>query len=384
MNLYTQRLRWKQLIVVSAVLIGLGSLWYTSALVEKLANEERKKVELWAKATETLASAADPAMDLSFVFDVIKDNQTIPVILTTETDSIITSRNLDSTQSENPGYLAAKLSEMKETAQPIEVKLIAGKNLIYYSHSNLLKQLQIFPFVQLGVIGLFIFVSYLAFSSSRRAEQDQVWVGMSKETAHQLGTPLSSLMAWVEYMKMKELDKEMIGELEKDVNRLNVITERFSKIGSSPELTNQNVYEVIEESADYMRARSPRKVNIYFSENTEKHILVPLNAPLFAWVVENLFRNAVDAMEGAGQIIISIASQGKHVIIDVEDTGKGIPRSRLKTVFQPGFTTKKRGWGLGLSLSKRIIEIYHGGKIFVKESLLNKGTTFRIVLNLEA
>ena len=384
MNLYTQRLRWKQLIVVSAVLIGLGSLWYTSALVEKLANEERKKVELWAKATETLASAADPAMDLSFVFDVIKDNQTIPVILTTETDSIITSRNLDSTQSENPGYLAAKLSEMKETAQPIEVKLIAGKNLIYYSHSNLLKQLQIFPFVQLGVIGLFIFVSYLAFSSSRRAEQDQVWVGMSKETAHQLGTPLSSLMAWVEYMKMKELDKEMIGELEKDVNRLNVITERFSKIGSSPELTNQNVYKVIEESADYMRARSPRKVNIYFSENTEKHILVPLNAPLFAWVVENLFRNAVDAMEGAGQIIISIASQGKHVIIDVEDTGKGIPRSKLKTVFQPGYTTKKRGWGLGLSLSKRIIEIYHGGKIFVKESLPNKGTTFRIVLNLEA
>jgi len=370
--------------VVSAVLIGLGSLWYTSALVEKLANEERKKVELWAKATETLASAADPTMDLSFVFDVIKDNQTIPVILTTETDSIITSRNLDSIQAENPGYLATKLSEMKKTAQPIEVKLIAGKNLIYYSHSNLLKQLQIFPFVQLGVIGLFIFVSYLAFSSSRRAEQDQVWVGMSKETAHQLGTPLSSLMAWVEYMKMKELDKEMIDELEKDVNRLNVITERFSKIGSSPELTNQNVYKVIEESADYMRARSPKKVNIYFSENTEKQILVPLNAPLFAWVVENLFRNAVDAMEGAGQIIISIALQGKHVIIDVEDTGKGIPRSKLKTVFQPGYTTKKRGWGLGLSLSKRIIEIYHGGKIFVKESLPNKGTTFRIVLNLEA
>ena len=384
MNIYTQRLRWKQLIVVSAVLIGLGSLWYTSALVEKLANEERKKVELWAKATETLASAADPTMDLSFVFDVIKDNQTIPVILTTETDSIITSRNLDSIQAENPSYLAAKLSEMKKTAQPIEVKLIAGKNLIYYSHSNLLKQLQIFPFVQLGVIGLFIFVSYLAFSSSRRAEQDQVWVGMSKETAHQLGTPLSSLMAWVEYMKMKELDKEMMDELEKDVNRLNVITERFSKIGSSPELTNQNVYKVIEESADYMRARSPKKVNIYFSENTEKQILVPLNAPLFAWVVENLFRNAVDAMEGAGQIIISIASQGKHVIIDVEDTGKGIPRSKLKTVFQPGYTTKKRGWGLGLSLSKRIIEIYHGGKIFVKESLPNKGTTFRIVLNLEA
>jgi len=384
MNIYTQRLRWKQLIVVSAVLIGLGSLWYTSALVEKLANEERKKVELWAKATETLASAADPTMDLSFVFDVIKDNQTIPVILTTETDSIITSRNLDSIQAENPSYLAAKLSEMKKMAQPIEVKLIAGKNLIYYSHSNLLKQLQIFPFVQLGVIGLFIFVSYLAFSSSRRAEQDQVWVGMSKETAHQLGTPLSSLMAWVEYMKMKELDKEMMDELEKDVNRLNVITERFSKIGSSPELTNQNVYKVIEESADYMRARSPKKVNIYFSENTEKQILVPLNAPLFAWVVENLFRNAVDAMEGAGQIIISIASQGKHVIIDVEDTGKGIPRSKLKTVFQPGYTTKKRGWGLGLSLSKRIIEIYHGGKIFVKESLPNKGTTFRIVLNLEA
>ena len=383
MNIYTQRLRWKQLIVVSAVLIGLGSLWYTSQLVDKLANEERKKVQLWAKATETLASAADPNMDLSFIFDVIKDNQTIPVILTTETDSIITSRNLDSTKIEDQSYLKVILAEMKKNAAPIEVKLITGKNLIYYSHSNLLKQLQIFPFVQLGVIGLFIFVSYLAFSSSRRAEQDQVWVGMSKETAHQLGTPLSSLMAWVEYMKMKELDEEMIAELEKDVNRLNIITERFSKIGSSPELTVQNVYTVVEESADYMRARSPRKVNIHFSENTQKEILVPLNAPLFAWVVENLFRNAVDAMEGAGQIIISIMDQGKHVVIDVEDTGKGIPRSKLKTVFQPGFTTKKRGWGLGLSLSKRIIEIYHGGKIFVKESVPNKGTTFRIVLNKE-
>jgi two-component system, sporulation sensor kinase D len=211
-----------------------------------------------------------------------------------------------------------------------------------------------------------------------------VWVGMSKETAHQLGTPLSSLMAWVEYMKMKELDEEMIAELEKDVNRLNIITERFSKIGSSPELTVQNVYTVVEESADYMRARSPRKVNIYFSEQTQKEVDVPLNAPLFAWVVENLFRNAVDAMEGSGQLIISIMEQGKHVVIDVEDTGKGIPRSKLKTVFQPGFTTKKRGWGLGLSLSKRIIEIYHGGKIFVKESVPNKGTTFRIVLNKAA
>lgn len=381
MNIYTQRLRWKQLIVVSAVLIGLGSLWYTSQLVDKLANEERKKVQLWAKATETLASATDPNMDLTFIFDVIKDNQTIPVILTTENDSIITTRNLDSTQIDDPVFLSKKLSEMKKTGPPIEVKLISGKNLIYYSHSNLLKQLQIFPFVQLGVIGLFIFVSYLAFSSSRRAEQDQVWVGMSKETAHQLGTPLSSLMAWVEYMKLKELDPEMISELEKDVNRLNIITERFSKIGSSPELTQHNVYEVVAESADYMRARSPKKINIEFTTNTQKETIAPLNAPLFAWVVENLFRNAVDAMEGSGRITINLFQHGNHVIIDVEDTGKGIPRSKLKTVFQPGYTTKKRGWGLGLSLSKRIIEIYHGGKIFVKESTPNKGTTFRILLH---
>ncbi len=381
MNIYTQRQRFKQLIVVTAVLIGIGSLWYTRQLVDKLATEEHKKVELWAKATENLASNVNPNTDFSFVFEVIKDNQTIPVMLTTEKDSIITTRNLDSTKSTDAEYLKNMLAEMKQTSPPIVVNLMQGENYIYYTHSTLLKQLQIFPFVQLGVIGMFIFVSYLAFSSSRRAEQDQVWVGMSKETAHQLGTPLSSLIAWVEYLKAKNIEPEMVSELEKDVNRFKIITERFSKIGSTPDLTVRNINEVLEESAEYMRVRSPKRTTIVFAADAEKDVEVPLNAPLFAWVIENVFRNAVDAMEGNGKLTISIATQRNKVFIDIEDTGKGIPRSKFKTIFQPGFTTKKRGWGLGLSLSKRIIESYHGGKIFVKDSIPGKSTTFRIILD---
>jgi signal transduction histidine kinase len=278
-------------------------------------------------------------------------------------------------------WLKEQVKEMNSEQAPIEI--VFGKqnekNYVYYRDSLLIRQLRYYPFFQLAVISLFLLVSYLAFSSSRKAEQNQVWVGMAKETAHQLGTPLSSLMAWVDYLKAQG-NTGPVEEIEKDVARLNTITERFSKIGSSPSLKKENLNEVVQTSINYFSPRTSSKVTFHLSNTSSHDVFAPMNIPLFEWVLENIFKNAVDAMSGEGSVSVNITDQQQFAYIDIADTGKGIPKSRYKTVFKPGFTSKSRGWGLGLSLSKRIVEEYHGGRIFVKSSDLNKGTTFRIVL----
>ncbi|MCB0396769.1 MAG: HAMP domain-containing histidine kinase [Flavobacteriales bacterium] len=318
--------------------------------------------------------------DITVSFEVVRNNETVPVIMTDANGEIISVRNLDTTRLEDKHYLHSVLEEMKGEHEPIEIKLHNGdKNLIYYLNSTLLLQLKYYPFVQLAVIALFIVVAYFAFSSSRKAEQNQVWIGMAKETAHQLGTPLSSLVAWLELLKLKGVDEETTQELQKDVKRLETITERFSKIGAIPRLERMNLVDVVKNSVHYMESRSPKKVT-FITQCSDDALHAPLNAPLFEWVIENLIRNAVDAMEGEGTLTVAVTDQLQYVYIDISDTGKGIPKSQYHSVFQPGFTTKRTGWGLGLSLSKRIIEYYHKGSIFVKQSEVGKGSTFRIVL----
>ena len=381
MNIYSQKRYYKLLLLIVAILIGLSSLWYTNQLVEKLAVEERKKVELWAEATRQLASA-ESEQDLSFIFKVIVDNKTVPVILADQEKNIISWVNLDSAKAMDKSYLEKQLALMMEENPPIEVQVNDNfKQYIYYKNSILLTQLMYFPFIQLGVISLFILISYYAFSTSRKAEQNQVWMGMAKETAHQLGTPLSSLMAWHEVLKSKTLEDETLDEFEKDLQRLEVITDRFSKIGSQPKLSPFPLDEVISNSINYLRSRLPKKIEFVVSMDSSKEIVVPVNRSLFEWVVENLCKNAVDAMKGKGTISITVTDQTQFVYLDITDTGKGIAKKNYKRVFQPGFTTKERGWGLGLSLCKRIVENYHQGKVFVKNSELGKGSTFRIVLN---
>jgi two-component sensor histidine kinase len=370
------------LLVIIAMIIGIGSLVYTNQLVGRLAIEERNHVELWANGTKFLATSADQNADLSFVFEVVKSNSTIPLILTDGEQHIISIRNFDEEESTDSVYKQEQLANIKGRNAPIEIELYGGtKNYIYYDNSDLYYQLKYYPYVSLGIISIFILVAYFAFSFARKAEQDQVWVGMAKETAHQLGTPLSSLIAWIEYLKLKEVDQAILNDMKKDVSRLETITERFSKIGSVPELVPEDIVSVLEESIDYMRTRSSKKVQFSFETNGIEGLQIPINIPLFAWVIENLCRNAIDAMEGTGAIDIELADAGNAVTIDVSDTGKGIARSKFETVFQPGYTSKKRGWGLGLSLTKRIVEQYHGGKIVVRNSEIGKGTTFRITIN---
>lgn len=499
MSIYLKKQRWKLWLFVTAlVIIGL-SLWYTNILVNKIAqeerrkvklwaeavqkkailvkytnelfnklkNEERKKVELWAEATKQLSK---DLTDYGFVLKVVSDNTTVPVILANEKGIPITSRNLNPEKEKDPAYLAEQMKLMAELQEPIEITIYRGqknylyyqdsklfselktvlddliksfisevvvnsssvpviytdstklhiiasgnidslkvkdtlflkdniaamasqnkpievefgdgsKSYIFYQESTLLTQLKYYPYVMLGIIGLFLLIAYLLFSTSRRVEQNQVWVGLAKETAHQLGTPLSSLIAWLEYLKANDLPADTAAEIEKDIKRLETITERFSKIGSVPVLEDENVIRVLNDAVNYMKLRTSKNVSFTIEHNTKEDVTAQLNIPLFEWVIENLIRNAVDAMNGNGAIKINVTDQMQYVYIDISDTGKGIPKSKFKTIFEPGYTTKKRGWGLGLSLTKRIIENYHSGKIFVKSSETEKGTTFRIVLN---
>jgi nitrogen-specific signal transduction histidine kinase len=319
----------------------------------------------------------------SFINEVAVNSASVPVVYTDSTkQNVIAFGNLDSLKMKNPAFLKQTIAEMSGKSNVIEVDLgNREKNYIFYQDSFLLKQLKFYPFVQFAIIGMFLLIAYSLFSTARKSEQNQVWVGMAKETAHQLGTPLSSLIGWLEYMKLKGTDEEMVREIEQDVKRFEMITERFSKIGSVPKLEKENVMTVLEESVNYIRQRTSAKVNFSINSENGFDVFAPLNIPLFAWVIENLCRNAVDAMSGEGSIRITVSDQSQFVYIDISDTGKGISKSKFKTVFEPGYTTKQRGWGLGLSLTKRIIENYHSGKIFVKESETDKGTTFRIVLN---
>lgn len=371
-----------------AFLIGFASLWYTNNLVKKLAGQEREKIATWANATKLIA-ASEGDVDINFVYEIIQGNTTIPVILTNEKGEVIGSRNLDSSLAKNKDNVIDKILEMKAQNEPIEIQLEDGKkNIIYYENSQLLSQLRVYPYYQLGVIALFLAMSYFAFSYSRTSEQNKVWAGMSKETAHQLGTPISSLMGWIDYLKESEnkVPQKVIDEIEHDMERLTLITERFSKIGSEPTLVPYNLFDVLLDSVTYINNRTSDKVSISI-KNKEifKTATVNVNKPLFAWVVENLCKNAVDAMEGKGEIYFELQESAHGLVVfDVVDNGKGVPSNRYKTIFKPGYTTKKRGWGLGLSLVKRIIENYHNGKIYVKNSEIGKGTRFRIELKKHA
>jgi signal transduction histidine kinase len=372
---------WKLFLLLIAVLIGMGSLIYTESLVSKLKVEERKNVQLWAEATK-LISLPDTTQNVEFLSTIIENNNTVPVILTDESDSIISARNFDVHKSGDYRYIKKQLEKIKERNKPIVNNLEKGHyNLIYYKDSIILTLLIYYPYIQLGIIIFFILVSYLAFRSSRKAEQNQVWVGMSKETAHQLGTPTSSLAGWIEILEQKHPGISITKELALDVQRLEKVTERFSRIGSKPVITSDNIIGIISRTVDYLKLRTSSKVKIITDYNPDEKVVVPVNAALFEWVIENVFKNAVDSMEGIGEITVRITETERHALIDISDTGKGIPKSAFKKIFNPGFTTKQRGWGLGLSLAKRIIEEYHNGKIFVRHSEVGKGSCIRIVMN---
>ncbi len=499
MNIYSKKQRWKWVLFIIALLIIFTSLWYTNSLVRRIAEDERTKVKLWAKAVQKKAKLikftnelftkmkleerkkvelyaeatrilATSDMINDFALKVITDNTTVPVILMNDAGNITGNRNLDTLRENDTTYLRQELNVMKESYSPVvinyykknnnylyykdskvftDIKLVFDSltksfleevalnsadipviytdssktqiialskkidslkvntpeklkttladleqqnapieinfgdgytNYIFYAESELLTKLKYYPYVQFGVIGLFLLIAYILFSTARKAEQDQVWVGMSKETAHQLGTPLSSLMGWNEHLRSLGVDDNVVNEMNRDIKRLNTITERFSKIGSQPTLQDEEICKVIQNATDYLKQRTSKNVN-YIVQMPQKEIHVQVSVPLFEWVIENLCKNAVDAMDGKGQITINVKEIPEGIAIDISDTGKGIPKSKFKTVFEPGFTTKQRGWGLGLSLCKRIIENYHGGKIFVLDSETNKGTTFRILLN---
>ncbi|MCF8397637.1 MAG: HAMP domain-containing histidine kinase [Bacteroidales bacterium] len=501
MDIYTKKRRWKLILISIAIAIVGFSIWYTNFIVRKFAIDERTDVRIWAdaiqrkaklvkytelffdqikveeqKRAEILAGAYkniannEITCNLNFYVDIIKNNTTIPVVVTNENDKIssfvnyefesdtitylsgelkeeftenppikiswvvdneinsnylyykesrlfselrqvlddlvqsffsevvtnsasvpvvvtdstqrevIAFGNVDSLQMQDSVAAGKLIEEMQNENDPIKLDLPEqGTTYIFYKDSALLTQISFFPYLQFGVIGLFLIIAYFLFSSARRAEQNQVWVGMSKETAHQIGTPLSSIMAWLELLKMKGVEDDAISEIEKDVGRLEKITDRFSKIGSPAKLKEQNIVEVIRGAIEYFKSRSSKKVK-YKINSKHDAVIVPINLHLFEWVIENLSKNAVDAMGGSGVIIVDITEEAGQVVIDFADTGKGIPKSMHKSIFNPGFTSKKRGWGLGLTLSQRIIKDYHKGKIFVRNSAPGEGTTFRIVL----
>ena len=365
-----------------AVLIALLSLGISHYLVRDLSREEGQKMEIWAEAMRSLSNA-DEHTDLNLVLTVMNGNVTIPVIVVDNVGLIQTYRNLKISSTDTLAFLKQKVEQMKASNPPIRIVLNENTPEEYidvcYDDSLILRRLASYPYVQLGIVLIFVVVAIFALLSSKKAEQNKVWVGLSKETAHQLGTPISSLMAWTEILREKYSDDELIPEMSKDVERLQIIADRFSKIGSMPEPKEEDLVEVLNHVLQYVERRASYKVSII--RNLPENILpVKLNASLFEWVIENLCKNAIDAMNGQGTITLSVQETGEYVIIEVQDTGRGIPKSKYNEVFTPGFTTKERGWGLGLSLAKRIVEEYHKGRIYVKHSELNKGTIFRIEL----
>jgi signal transduction histidine kinase len=371
-------LNWKTILAVLALLIVATTLQYTNQLAGKLAAEERRDVESWADAIKTLVSVK-PDQDLSFALHIIEQNTSIPVIQTNSNNRVLHVQNIDTAGVKNPdAFLQRKLAEFRSIHPPIVIDFGSDSNYLYYGESYLLRELRMFPYVQLLIILLFLGVLIYALTTAHRAIQNQVWVGLSKETAHQLGTPLTSMEGWVELLAMEQgEDHETVQEMRKDLERLKLVADRFSKVGSTPVLGEEDVNQRIEEMVSYMQKRAPESVAIQY-QSIEQPVLIALNGPLFDWVLENLMRNALDAMDGKGRLNVQLKDHKTYVIIDVTDTGKGISQKNIRKVFKPGFSTKKRGWGLGLSLSKRIIEHYHKGTLRVKESTEGKGTTFRI------
>ncbi|MDR0680687.1 MAG: HAMP domain-containing histidine kinase [Dysgonamonadaceae bacterium] len=387
---YKSTKTFRYLFIFVAIIIAIVSVWITNVLVNELKEEERKKIELWAESVALISSEALSEYNNTtafvkydrFLTKIITGNTTIPVIVIDDSNNVIEKNNILSQREDNLSFIKQKIKTFGKKHPPIIINVDKDTvHYVYYDDSTVLKRLQLFPWVQIGVVCIFIMVSFLALNSTQKAEQNKVWVGLSKETAHQLGTPISSLMAWVEYLKTKDMDIHLLNEIDKDVQRLKIIAERFSKIGSSPEPEQMNLKTAVQSAIEYMEKRISSKVSIVLNIQ-EEPLIVLMNQSLFGWIIENLIKNAVDAMDGKGNIEIRVFRKANKVLLDISDTGKGILKSQFNAVFQPGYTTKKRGWGLGLSLVKRIIESYPKGKIYICKSELNKGTTFRIELKL--
>jgi signal transduction histidine kinase len=390
-TLYTHKGTWKRALLLFAASIVAATVWYTGNLAREIKLEEERKVQQLAKAFENISSASLD-QDFTFMIEFVGQNETIPVILVDESGQIVEFKNLHPEKSKDPQYLESQLKKMIDDHEPVVIEVYEGtQQYLYYSHSRIYSRIRFFPLFQLSIIGAFLLAAYAVFSTSRRAEQNRVWVGMAKETAHQLGTPITSLVSWVEYLKetllgsgaSATLDPEQVqltlDEMSKDTARLELIAERFSKVGSTPDLQEHDLNQLLENSLNYIKRRASKKVQFFFNSSVEGETVL-ISPPLFEWVIENLLKNALDAMEGQGKIEIQVERKGQEYLIDVSDSGKGIPKSKFLRIFEPGFSTKKRGWGLGLTLTKRIVENYHAGKIFVKESTPGKGTTFRIQL----
>ena len=383
---WTDRIRQvKIFLVVAAILIAVASLLVSRSLTHDLAEQEKSKMQVWAEAMKSL-SAADENTDLSLVLKVLDENHTIPIVVLNNEGVVTEYRNIEikaRNAKDSIAFITSYGQQMKASGQVIRISLSKNHHDyidVCYDDSLMLKRIAVYPYVQLGVVLLFVIVAIFALLTSKRAEQNKVWVGLSKETAHQLGTPISSLMAWLTILKETYPDDELLPEMDKDVKRLQLIADRFSKIGSIPEPVPSCLNEVLIHVVDYMDRRTSKKIEMK-TELPNEDVIINMNASLFEWVIENLCKNAVDAMGGKlGRITLRLEETDKRAIVEVSDTGKGIKKKDISNVFRPGFTTKKRGWGLGLSLAKRIIEEYHHGKIYVKNSEIGKGTTFRIEL----
>jgi signal transduction histidine kinase len=382
--MYPQFFNWRVVLALVAILIVIGTIFYSKYLADKIEEDERIKVRSFAESLKIKATSDDQNV-INFTNQIAVENKEIPIIETDEKDNPSGIYvNLDSTHvADDSNYLRRKIQQYKHIHDPVQVEITSNPktfNKYYYGNSDLLNEVRYYPSVQLFIVGLFIIVTMLALRSRYRSVQNQVWAGMAKETAHQLGTPVSSLEGWVEMLKQNGVNEKIIRELEKDVDRLRLVSDRFGKIGSKPQLEESNIVTQISNMVEYVRKRAAGRVNFAINTHGEKEIKAKISEPLFDWVIENLLKNALDAMEGKGSITVDIRNTAEAVNIDVTDTGKGISKQNISRVFNPGFTTKKRGWGLGLSLSKRIIKQYHKGEIFVKSSEVGKGTTFRIVL----
>lgn len=389
MSMFEDR-RWKTWLIVAGILVLSLSSVYTYYITDKLIEREKSTIELISIVYEDMSSNEDLDANLNIAFEVLKLNKSIPVMLVTKNDEIESQFNFLPQGESNDAYLKRELEKIKRKGpEPFVIKDFITPNnpsikYVYYKNSKLLQILSLFPLFQLLLIATFVAYALYGLNAARRAEQNRVWAGLAKETAHQLGTPISAIMAWISLLETtlekNDANQEVLFELDKDVKRLNLIAERFSKVGSKPELKEVSIVDVVDQAVDYMKRRASRHVKFVFDKETLPTLSAKINPPLFEWVVENLLRNALDAMDGKGNIVIDIYAENDKICLDISDTGKGIPANKFKAVFEPGYSTKKRGWGLGLSLAKRIIEMYHKGRIFVKESKPNVGTTFTIQL----
>lgn len=380
--MFQRFINWRTALTAAAIAIVTGTIFYSQYLADKIATDERQKVETWVEAGKFLISSP-PDVDTKLVSAIITNNNDIPIIRTSQEGKVMEYINLDSTKiNKDSSYLLRKIKQFKSQHNPIIYTdpLNGKKDLYYYGDSRLLQEVRYYPLVQLLIVALFIIIILYAVATRNRSVQNQLWAGMAKETAHQLGTPVTSLQGWVEMLKEDPYNEKIAKELGKDVDRLQLVSDRFGKIGSTPVLEEKDLLLQVSSMVDYIKRRAPEKVKFVLNTRQVKSLPVKISAPLFDWVIENLLKNALDSMEGKGQITVDIQQTSQQIFIDVTDTGKGISAANISKVFKPGFTTKKRGWGLGLTLSKRIIEQYHKGQLFVKNSEPGKGTTFRIIL----